>query len=138
MRAIVQDGYGDADVLRLTTIARPEIGDNEVLVRVRAAGLDRGTWHLMTGKPYLMRIAGMGFRGPKDRVPGRDLAGTVEAVGSAVTRFAVGDEVYGVGRGSFAEYAVAREDKLARKPDDALVRAGRRGPDLGAAPHSRP
>jgi NADPH:quinone reductase-like Zn-dependent oxidoreductase len=116
MRAIVQDAYGDAGVLRHERIARPEVADNEVLVRVHAAGLDRGTWHLMTGKPYLMRIAGLGFRAPKDRVPGRDLAGTVEAVGSAVTRFAVDDEVYGVGRGSFAEYAVAVEDKLARKP----------------------
>jgi NADPH:quinone reductase-like Zn-dependent oxidoreductase len=116
MRAVVQDAYGDAGVLRHERIARPEVADNEVLVRVHAAGLDRGTWHLMTGKPYLMRIAGLGFRGPKDRVPGRDLAGTVEAVGSAVTRFAVGDEVYGVGRGSFAEYAVAREDKVAPKP----------------------
>jgi NADPH:quinone reductase-like Zn-dependent oxidoreductase len=116
MRAIVQDAYGDASMLRHERIARPEVADNEVLVRVHAAGLDRGTWHLMTGKPYLMRIAGLGFRGPKQRVPGRDLAGTVEAVGSAVTRFAVGDEVYGVGRGSFAEYAVAVEGKLARKP----------------------
>jgi NADPH:quinone reductase-like Zn-dependent oxidoreductase len=116
MRAIVQDAYGDAGVLSPERIARPAVADNEVLVRVHAAGLDRGTWHLMTGKPYLMRIAGLGFRGPKDRVPGRDLAGTVEAVGSAVTRFAVGDEVYGVGRGSFAEYAVAVEGKLARKP----------------------
>jgi NADPH:quinone reductase-like Zn-dependent oxidoreductase len=116
MRAVVQDAYGDAGVLRHERIARPEVADNEVLVRVHAAGLDRGTWHLMTGRPYLMRIAGLGFRGPKDRVPGRDLAGTVEAVGAAVTRFAAGDEVYGVGRGSFAEYAVAREDKLAPKP----------------------
>ena len=116
MRAVVQDRYGDADVLRLETLVRPEVTDQEVLVRVHAAGLDRGTWHLMTGKPYLMRIAGMGFRGPKDRVPGRDLAGTVAAVGSGVTRFAVGDEVYGVGRGTFAEYAVALEDKLAHKP----------------------
>jgi NADPH:quinone reductase-like Zn-dependent oxidoreductase len=116
MSAIVQDVYGDADTLRLETIARPAIGDTDVLVKVRAAGLDRGTWHLMTGKPYLMRIAGMGFRGPKDRVPGRDLAGTVEAVGAKVTRFSVGDEVYGVGRGSFAEYAVAPEAKLAHKP----------------------
>jgi NADPH:quinone reductase-like Zn-dependent oxidoreductase len=116
MSAIVQDVYGDADVLRPERVARPAIGEGEVLVRVHAAGLDRGTWHLMTGKPYLMRIAGMGFRGPKDRVPGRDLAGTVEAVGAGVTRFAVGDVVYGVGRGSFAEYAVAAEDKLARKP----------------------
>ena len=116
MRAVVQDRYGGVDVLRYERIARPEIGDEEILVRVHAAGLDRGTWHLMSGKPYLMRIAGLGFRGPKDRVPGRDLAGTVAAVGSGLTGFAVGDEVYGVGRGSFAEYAVAREDKLARKP----------------------
>ena len=116
MTAIVQTAYGDADTLRLERVAVPAIGEGDVLVRVHAAGLDRGTWHLMTGKPYLMRIAGMGFRGPKDRVPGRDLAGTVEAVGSAVTRFAVGDEVYGVGRGSFAEYAVSSEEKLAHKP----------------------
>ncbi|TDW83422.1 NADPH:quinone reductase-like Zn-dependent oxidoreductase [Kribbella sp. VKM Ac-2566] len=116
MRAIVQDSYGDAGVLRHERIARPQITGNEVLVRVHAAGLDRGTWHLMVGKPYLMRIVGLGFRGPKARVPGRDLAGTVEAVGPAVTRFAVGDEVYGVGRGAFAEYAVAVEDKLAHKP----------------------
>jgi NADPH:quinone reductase-like Zn-dependent oxidoreductase len=116
MAAVVQDRYGDAGVLHQERIGVPEIAANEVLVRVHAAGLDRGTWHLMTGKPYLMRVAGMGFRGPKDRVPGRDLAGVVEAVGSAVTRFAVGDEVYGVGRGSFAERAVAREDQLARKP----------------------
>ena len=116
MRAVVQDRYGAADVLGQARIARPEVSDDEVLVRVHAAGLDRGTWHLMTGKPYLMRIAGLGFRGPKDRVPGRDLAGTVAAVGAAVTGFAVGDEVYGVGRGAFAEYAVASASKLARKP----------------------
>lgn len=116
MRAIVQTRYGDAGDLHLDRIDVPEAADDEVLVRVHAAGLDRGTWHLMTGKPYVMRIAGMGFKGPKDRVPGRDLAGVVEAVGSAVTRFAVGDEVYGIGRGTFAEYAVAPEAKLAHKP----------------------
>jgi NADPH:quinone reductase-like Zn-dependent oxidoreductase len=115
MRAIVQERYGDAGTLRLDRIARPAIADNEILIRVRAAGLDRGTWHLMTGKPYLMRLA-LGFRGPKNPVPGRDVAGIVEAVGSAVVRFAVGDEVYGVAPGSFAEYAVARDDKLAHKP----------------------
>jgi NADPH:quinone reductase-like Zn-dependent oxidoreductase len=115
MRAIVQDAYGSADVLRHEQVAKPEIGDNEVLVRVHAAGLDRGTWHLMTGKPYLLRLA-LGLRGPRNRVLGRDVAGTVEAVGSAVSRFSVGDEVYGVAPGSFAEYAVTREDKLARKP----------------------
>jgi NADPH:quinone reductase-like Zn-dependent oxidoreductase len=87
-----------------------------VLLRAHAAGLDRGTWHLMTGQPYLMRVIGFGFRRPKNRVPGLDVAGTVEAVGPAVTRFAVGDEAYGVARGSYAEYAAAHEDKLARKP----------------------
>ena len=84
-------------------------------MKVEAAGLDRGTWHLMTGLPYLGRLA-FGLRRPKNPVPGRDLAGTVVAVGSAVTRFAVGDAVFGIGSGSFAEYAVALEDKLARAP----------------------
>jgi len=116
MRAVVQDRYGAVEDLHQERITRPEATRDEVLVRVHAAGLDRGTWHLMTGKPYLMRIAGLGFRGPKDRVPGRDLAGTVAAVGAEVTGFMVGDEVYGVGRGSFAEYAVANADKLAPKP----------------------
>lgn len=115
MRAIVQETYGDADVLRLETVERPEIAENEVLVRVHAAGLDRGTWHLMAGQPYVMRL-GFGLRGPRNPVPGTDVAGTVVAVGPAVTRFAVGDEVFGTGRGTFAEYAVAREDRLARKP----------------------
>jgi NADPH:quinone reductase-like Zn-dependent oxidoreductase len=115
MQAIVHDRYGDAEVLHLAQVARPVAGPREVLVRVAAAGLDRGTWHLMTGKPYLMRPF-VGFRGPRSPVPGRDVAGTVVEVGSAVTRFAVGDAVLGVAPGSFAEYAVAREDKLARKP----------------------
>ena len=116
MRAIVQDRYGSLEVLTLAAVDRPEPGEHDVLLRVRAAGLDRGTWHMMTGKPYLMPVIGFGFRRPKNRVPGRDVAGSVEAVGPAVTRFAVGDEVYGVARGSYAEYAVAHEDKLARKP----------------------
>jgi NADPH:quinone reductase-like Zn-dependent oxidoreductase len=116
MRAVVQDRYGSLDVLTPAVIARPRPGEHEVLLRVHAAGLDRGTWHLMTGKPYLMRVIGFGLRRPKNRVPGLDVAGTVAAVGPAVTRFSVGDEVYGVARGSFAEYAAAHEDKLARKP----------------------
>lgn len=115
MRAIVQDTYGSAEVLRVAEVPRPGVTEHEVLVRVRAAGLDRGTEHLMTGKPYVMRL-GFGVRRPKNPVPGRDVAGTVAAVGSTVTRFAVGDEVYGIAPGSFAEYAVGREDKLARKP----------------------
>ena len=116
MRAIVQDSYGTAEVLRPARIDRPELADHEVLVRVRAAGLDRGTWHLMTGTPYLMRFIGFGFRRPKNRVPGVDLAGVVVEVGAAVTRFTLGDEVFGMSRGSFAEYAAAREDKLTHKP----------------------
>ncbi|MCB0905675.1 MAG: NAD(P)-dependent alcohol dehydrogenase [Nocardioidaceae bacterium] len=116
MRAVVQDRYGDTDMLRFEQTARPTIADHEVLVRVHAAGLDRGTVHNMTGKPYLMRVLGFGFRGPKNRVPGLDVAGTVVEIGASVTRFAVGDEVYGISRGSFAEYAAAREDKLAPKP----------------------
>jgi len=115
MRAIVQDGYGSADVLRSAQIARPAIGGAEVLLRVHAAGLDRGTWHLMAGRPYLVRLA-VGLRGPRKPVPGLDVAGTVVAVGPDVTRFSVGDEVFGFSQGSFAEYAAARESKLAAKP----------------------
>jgi NADPH:quinone reductase-like Zn-dependent oxidoreductase len=115
MRAIVQNTYGDADVWHTAEIALPVIAGSEVLVKVHAAGLDRGTWHLMTGLPYLGRLA-FGFRRPKKQVPGLDLAGTVVAIGSSVSRFEVGDPVFGIGRGSFAEYAAAREDKLARKP----------------------
>lgn len=124
MRAIVQDRYGSVDVLQPAEIAPPEIADDEVLLRVHAAGLDRGTWHLMSGKPYLLRVIGFGFRGPKNRVCGLDAAGTVAAVGSAVTRFAVGDRVFGVARGSFAEYAAAREDKLALLPGNLSFEQG--------------
>jgi NADPH:quinone reductase-like Zn-dependent oxidoreductase len=113
----VQDVYGSADTLRLEDIEVPVIGDGEVLVRVRAAGVDPGVWHLMTGRPYLVRVMGMGVRRPKVPVKGRDLAGVVEAVGGRVTRFRPGDEVYGVSIfGSFAEYARSRESDLARKP----------------------
>jgi NADPH:quinone reductase-like Zn-dependent oxidoreductase len=118
MKAIVQDEYGTAaeDVLRLAEIARPTIGDDEILVRVRAASVDRGTWHIMTGLPYAIRVAGFGLRRPKAINPGRSVAGTVEAVGKDVTRFQRGDEVFGIGEGAFAEYARAPENKLAPKP----------------------
>jgi NADPH:quinone reductase-like Zn-dependent oxidoreductase len=116
MRAVVHRAYGSADVLRLEEIDRPSIGAGEVLIRVRAAGLDRGTWHFMAGLPYLFRLLGPGLRKPKNPVLGLDVAGTVVAVGPAVTRFGVGDEVFGISTGSFAEYACARADKLARKP----------------------
>ena len=118
MQAIVQHRYvtRPAEVLGLEQAATPTIAANEVLVRVRAAGVDRGTWHLMAGQPYLMRLLGFGLRGPKNPVPGLDVAGTVVATGADVTRFRVGDEVFGIASGSFAEYAAAREHKLARKP----------------------
>jgi len=115
MWAVVQDRYGTSDVLRVARVPRPTISDRQVLVRVRAAGVDRGTEHLMTGKPYAARLA-VGLRRPRNPVPGRDVAGEVEQVGPSVTRFAPGDVVYGVAPGSFAEYAVGREDKLAAKP----------------------
>jgi hypothetical protein len=116
VKAIVQDTYGSTDVLELRDIDKPEIADGEVLVRVHAAGVDRGVWHLMAGLPYPVRLAGCGLRAPKTQVPGMDLAGVVDAVGKDVTRFQPGDEVFGVGKGSFAEYARASEDKLALKP----------------------
>jgi NADPH:quinone reductase-like Zn-dependent oxidoreductase len=116
MRAIVQDAYGSVEVLRLAEIDRPDIAANEVLVKVHAAGMDRGTWHNMTGRPYLMRIMGFGFRRPKNHVAGLDVSGTVVAVGSDVTRFHEGDEVFGISRGSYAEFAAAREDKVVHKP----------------------
>jgi NADPH:quinone reductase-like Zn-dependent oxidoreductase len=115
MKAVTQDRYGTSDVLRVGDVAIPEPRDHEVLIKVHAAGLDRGTEHLMTGKPYVMRVA-TGLRRPKNPISGRDVAGTVVKVGSAVTRFRPGDEVYGVAPGSFAEYAVGPENKLAHKP----------------------
>ncbi|MEO6125101.1 MAG: NAD(P)-dependent alcohol dehydrogenase [Ilumatobacteraceae bacterium] len=120
MRAVLQDAYGTADTWQTGQTAVPEITDKQVLVKIAAAGLDRGTWHLMTGLPYLGRLA-FGIRKPKNPVPGRDLAGTIVAVGSSVTRFAVGDTVFGIGSGSFAEYAAAREDKLARTPTNLTL-----------------
>ena len=116
MKAIVRDSYGSVDGLELRDIDTPEIADDEVLVRVRAAGVDRGVWHVMTGLPYPIRLAGFGLRAPKNAVLGADLAGVVEVVGSEVTRFQAGDEVFGVGNGTFAEYARASESKLASKP----------------------
>ncbi|HEU5224759.1 MAG TPA: NAD(P)-dependent alcohol dehydrogenase [Actinomycetota bacterium] len=116
MKAIVQDTYGPADVLELREIERPEVGENDVLVRVRAAGSGPDVWHIMTGQPYMARAA-LGFRRPKVRVRGWDVTGTVEAVGASVTDFRPGDEVMGVAeRGSFAEYAVTLPDKLVPKP----------------------
>jgi NADPH:quinone reductase-like Zn-dependent oxidoreductase len=118
MRAVVQDRYGAApeDVLRVGQIDRPSVGDGEVLVRVHAASVDRGTWHIMAGLPFPIRLAGFGVRRPRYANPGRCLAGTVEAVGAGATGFAPGDAVYGTGNGSFAEYATVRAARLAPKP----------------------
>ncbi|HEY5844517.1 MAG TPA: NAD(P)-dependent alcohol dehydrogenase [Mycobacterium sp.] len=116
MRAIAQDRYGDADELRLIHVPAPEVGADDVLIRVRAAGLHIGDWHVMAGQPYLMRIMGFGFRSPKARIRGMDVAGTVEAVGQNVTRLEAGDEVYGVCDGSLADFATARVETLAPKP----------------------
>jgi NADPH:quinone reductase-like Zn-dependent oxidoreductase len=116
MKAIVHDSYGSADGLQLRDIAKPVIADDEVLVRVHAAGVDRGVWHIMTGLPYPIRLAGYGLRAPKTPVLGADVAGVVEAIGNDVTRFRPGDEVFGIGKGTFAEYAPAPESKLAPKP----------------------
>jgi NADPH:quinone reductase-like Zn-dependent oxidoreductase len=156
MKAIVQDRYGSADVLEFADVPKPAPKEGELLVRVHAAGVDQGQWHLMAGKPYLIRVMGFGFRAPKARVRGRDLAGTVEAIGPNATGFAVGDEVYGTCDSSFAEYATVPVKQAALKPanltfeqaaavpisggsalqavrDVAKVRAGQRVLVLGAA-----
>jgi NADPH:quinone reductase-like Zn-dependent oxidoreductase len=118
MNAIVQHEYGPAErVLHLERVPVPAPGEGEVLVRVTAAGVDRGVWHLMAGMPYPVRLAGYGIRRPKFPVRGADVAGRVEAVGSGVEGFAPGDEVFGIGTGSFAEYVVCPVSKLARKPE---------------------
>jgi NADPH:quinone reductase-like Zn-dependent oxidoreductase len=118
MKAVVQDRYGPVpeNLFRVAQIDRPAVGDGEVLVRVHAASVDRGTWHIMAGLPYPLRLAGFGLRRPKHVNPGRSLAGTVVAVDAGVTGFAPGDEVYGTCNGSFAEYVTARADQLATKP----------------------
>jgi len=116
VKAVVQDTYGSADVLKFRDIDTPGIARDEVLIRVQAAGVSRGVWHIMTGLPYPIRLAGYGLRAPRTAVPGADLAGVVETVGQDVTRFQPGDEVFGIGTGAFAEYARAPENKLAVKP----------------------
>ncbi len=116
MKAIVQDGYGPAEILKLEEVDQPAAGDGEVLVRVHAAGVEPGVWHVMTGRPYLIRVMGYGLRRPRTRIRGTEVAGTVEAVGKDVTRFRSGDKVFGACQGSFAEYACAKEDNLAPKP----------------------
>ncbi len=117
MKAIVQHKYGSSDVLSLEETDKPTPADDEVLVRVHAASIHKGDWHLMKGQPYLVR-AMFGLRKPKNAVPGSDIAGTVEAVGKDATQHKPGDEVFGWATGGFAEYAVAPEDHFAPKPAD--------------------
>ena len=117
MKAITQDRYGEADVLEFRDVEEPVVGENDVLIRVRAAGAGPDVWHIMAGKPYMARPA-LGWGRPKIPIRGWDVAGTVEAVGAAVTEFRAGDEVMGTAeRGSFAELTVAPADKLVRKPE---------------------
>ncbi|MFD6068338.1 MULTISPECIES: NAD(P)-dependent alcohol dehydrogenase [Amycolatopsis] len=117
MKAIAQNEYGTTDVLTLTDLPEPEAGPDGVVVRIRAAAVDPGVWHLMEGTPYLVRLMGFGVRRPKARVRGLDFAGVVHAVGDGVTRFRPGDEVFGTCQGAFAEYALTTVDKIARKPE---------------------
>jgi len=122
MKAIVQDTYGSVDVLEARDIDAPAVGDHEVLVRVQAASIHVGDWILMTGSPFVMRLA-TGLRKPKQRVPGTDLAGTVEAVGKDVQRLRPGDAVFGWCAGAFAEFATADEDQLLLKPANLTFEA---------------
>jgi NADPH:quinone reductase-like Zn-dependent oxidoreductase len=110
MRAIVRHAYGPPDVLRLEDLDKPDVADDEVLVRVRAASVNPADWHFMTGTPLLVRLGG-GLRGPKRERLGVDFAGTVEAVGSNVTQFKPGDDVFGARDGAFGEYVAVREDR---------------------------
>lgn len=116
MKAVIHSRYGNADVLQVTTLERPVPQKNDVLIRVMAAGLEYGQWHMMAGRPYLMRLA-TGLTRPRQHVLGMDVSGVVEAVGAEVTRFKVGDAVFGAASGSFAEYTCAREDQLCLKPE---------------------
>jgi len=116
MKALVQDRYGSSEVMHLADVGMPKIGDSDVLLEVRAASLHRGDWHLMTGLPVLIRLFGFGFRRPKQRTRGMDVAGVVHSVGSEVTDLKQGDEVFGVCRGSLAEFASAPAKMIVRKP----------------------
>jgi NADPH:quinone reductase-like Zn-dependent oxidoreductase len=131
MRAVVRDVYGSVDVLRIEETAKPVADEREVLVRVLAAGVDQGVWHVMVGMPYAMRLAGFGLRAPKNPLLGYDVAGRVEAVGADAGAFRPGDAVFGTCRGSFAAYAVARADRLAAKPDEVSFEQAAATPTSG-------
>src|SRR5438067_10165109 len=125
MKAIVQERYGSPDDLELREVEKPVVGDDDVLVRVRAASIHPDVWHVVNGQPYVLRLMGAGFFRPKNPIPGTDMAGIVECVGKGVTRFRAGDPVFGetiaahqwINGGAFAEYVSVRQDLLALKPD---------------------
>ncbi|MET4638008.1 NAD(P)-dependent alcohol dehydrogenase [Mycetocola sp. 2940] len=134
MKAVVQDTYGAPDVLYVEERNSPTVHDRDVLIQVRAAGVDAGVWHVTAGKPYLIRLFGFGLRAPKQRTPGRDVAGLVTAVGSEVTRFKPGDEVFGTTlEGSFAEFTRSTEDRLALKPETVSFEQAAATPVSGSA-----
>jgi NADPH:quinone reductase-like Zn-dependent oxidoreductase len=133
MKAIVQRVYGSADVLECADVSKPIPGDHEVLVRVAAAGLHVGDWHVMTGRPYMLRAIGFGLLAPRIPVRGIDVAGTVEAVGRNVVEFRPGDEVFGTCDGAFAEYACAPERNLALKPLNLTLEQAAAVPTSGFA-----
>ena len=117
MKAVVQDRFGPPDVLRLVDTGRPEVGDGDVLIRVRAAALNPADWHFLRGDPLIVRLMGVGLTRPKQRIAGVDVAGVVEAAGANVRELRAGDAVLGFARGAFAEYACAAADKVVPKPE---------------------
>ncbi len=127
MKAIVYHNYGSPDVLKLEEVPKPTPKDEEVLIRIRAASVNPLDWHYMEGTPYVVRTMS-GLRKPKVTRLGVDLAGQVEAVGKNVTQFRPGDEVFGAGRGAFAEYGCANENKLALKPANTSFEAAAAAP----------
>ncbi|WP_234985781.1 NAD(P)-dependent alcohol dehydrogenase [Demequina sp. NBRC 110051] len=116
MAAAVQRHYAAPEEIHLDSVAVPQPGKGEVLIEVHAAGVDRGVWHLATGRPFVIRALGFGLRRPKQPVMGSDVAGVVTAVGPDVDAFEVGDEAFGTADGSYAQFAIARADRLAHKP----------------------
>src|SRR5438128_8680211 len=126
MKAIVQEKYGSPDNLELREIAKPAAGDDEVLVRVCAASVHPDVWHVVTGRPYVLRLMGAGIRKPKNPIPGTDISGIVESVGKSVTRFRPGDSVFGetivtqqwTNGGAFAEYVSVRHALMAVNPEE--------------------
>jgi NADPH:quinone reductase-like Zn-dependent oxidoreductase len=139
MKAIVQEKYGSPDDLELREVDMPVAGDDEVLVRVRAASVHPDVWHVVAGRPYVLRLMGAGFSKPRNPIPGTDMAGIVESVGKSVTRFKPGDPVFGettlghqwVHGGAFAEYVSVHQDLLALKPDNVTFEQAASVPTSG-------